>query len=127
MFFYFLHSYIVPVLFLSVALNIPKFFEAKLIWQPVDGGSSSSNATAASCDEVACEVDFDVTDLRNDQNYIRFYINWTALFTTGLIPMAALIYFNFSIFRGRIFSHCYCKQVCSWVQIAPKPKSFFSF
>ena len=109
----FFSSYIVPVLLLSVALNIPKYFEAKFILTPVappDGGNGTSNgtmsanATADACDgdgETECKIDFDVTDLRNDENYIRIYINWTVLITTGLIPMSTLIYFNFSIFRGQ--------------------------
>ena len=41
-----------------------------------------------------------MTDLRNDPNYIRYYINWTRFLATGLGPMAALVFFNYSIFRG---------------------------
>ena len=43
---------------------------------------------------------YKVTDLRNDPNYIRYYINWTRFLATGLGPMAALVFFNYSIFRG---------------------------
>ena len=60
-----------------------------------------------SCDDPAtwdlCQVEFTVTDLRNDERYVRWYINWVALVTTGLIPMSTLVYFNFSIFRGKSY------------------------
>ncbi len=46
-----------------------------------------------------------VSALREDPDYIRFYINWTRLVTTGLVPMAALIFFNWNIFRGIRMTH----------------------
>ena len=49
---------------------------------------------------------YKVTDLRNDPNYIRYYINWTRFLATGLGPMAALVFFNYSIFRGIRSAHC---------------------
>ena len=64
-----------------------------------------------SCDDPAtwdlCQVEFTVTDLRNDERYVRWYINWVALVTTGLIPMSTLVYFNFSIFRGKSYMYYY--------------------
>ncbi len=46
-----------------------------------------------------------VSSLREDPDYIRFYINWTRLLTTGLAPMAALVFFNWNIFRGIRMTH----------------------
>ena len=46
------------------------------------------------------QVTYRVTDLRNNPHYIRYYINWTRFLATGLGPMAALVFFNYSIFRG---------------------------
>ena len=100
-------SYIIPVLLLSVALNIPKFLETKFKWTPVDiNGTEIVDLNSTDSDLVAdYEVSFGVSALRSDPDYIRFYINWTCLITTGLIPMSALIYFNLSIFRGIQMTH----------------------
>ena len=49
---------------------------------------------------LSLQVTYRVTDLRNNPHYIRYYINWTRFLATGLGPMAALVFFNYSIFRG---------------------------
>ena len=85
----FFYSYVVPVVFLALLLNIPKFLEAKFEWT-----NSTINGS------IEYELSYTITELRDDPNYIQFYINWTRLVTTGIIPMTALIYFNFGIFRG---------------------------
>ncbi|TRY73705.1 hypothetical protein TCAL_00917, partial [Tigriopus californicus] len=86
-------SYILPVILVSVILNVPKFLETRYYWRP---SMSNPNET---------ELAFGVSDLRGDPNYIRFYINWTRLITTGLVPMVALIFFNWNIFRGIQMTH----------------------
>jgi hypothetical protein len=78
---------VLPVLLLSLLLNVPKFLETKFVW-------TSSG-----------EIALGVSDFRNDPDYIRFYINWTRLVTTGLGPMAALAFFNLRIFRGIRMMH----------------------
>lgn len=88
-------SYVIPVLLLSIVLNIPKFMEVRFTWTPVEyeNGTVVENVTEYT-------MDFELTELRDNPQYIRYYIMWTQLITTGIIPMGALIYFNFGIFRG---------------------------
>ena len=69
--------------------------ETRFIWTPIN--NSTANMTE---DEIEYDIDFEVSELRENPDYIQYYINWTRLITTGLIPMGALIYFNFGIFRG---------------------------
>ena len=77
----------VPVLTFTVILNIPKFFESKFIWEnDPNAGSSTSNNSSSSSSSSGGNVTFvtlGVSDLRSDPDYIRFYINWTRLLTTG--------------------------------------------
>lgn len=91
-------SYVIPCLVLSVLLNVPKFLESKFVWRPhnVTRVDPETNETSYELEEV---LSFTVSSLREHPDYIRYYINWTRLVTTGLIPMAALIFFNWNIFR----------------------------
>ena len=82
-------SYLIPVILCACVLNVPKYFETRYYQRPVPS-KADPNATVLA---------FGVSDLRNDPLYIRFYINWTRLVTTGILPMAALIFFNWNIFR----------------------------
>ena len=91
---FFNFSYVIPVVFIAILLNIPKFLEARFEWK-----NSTLNGT------TEYELSYTITELRDDPNYIQFYINWTRLITTGIIPMTALIYFNFGIFRGIQMTH----------------------
>ena len=83
------------MVFLAILLNVPKFLEARFEW------TNSTNANGS----LEYELSYTITELRDDPNYIQFYINWTRLITTGIIPMSALIYFNFGIFRGIQMTH----------------------
>lgn len=94
------------MLILSVILNIPKFMETKFTWTPVP----LSNPNATTDQDIEYAIGLGVSDLREDPDYIRLYINWTRLITTGLIPMGALIYFNFGIFRGIQVSSLNCNE-----------------
>ena len=96
-------SYVVPVLLMALILNVPKFLEAQFTWTPIDvNGTILNDSQLATLNDsqVEYQIGYQTTELRDDPNYIQFYINWTRLITTGLIPMGALIYFNFGIFRG---------------------------
>lgn len=120
-------SYVIPVLILSVILNIPKFMETKFTWTPLNSGAISSNSSANSSgdQEIEYAIGLGVSDLREDPDYIRFYINWTRLITTGLIPMGALIYFNFGIFRGiQVSVYTTHLQSCSCHNRIPNLLSF---
>ena len=79
--------------------------ETKFTWDEVYPHSTNMNISAdtnktTETEEKVYEIGLGVSDLREDPEYIRYYINWTRLITTGLIPMGSLIYFNFGIFRG---------------------------
>ena len=76
----------VPVLTFTVILNIPKFFESKFIWESEAAAAAGSfNASNSSSDSNVTYVTLGVSDLRSDPDYIRFYINWTRLLTTGTL------------------------------------------
>ena len=44
------------------------------------------------------QLSYNITQLRQDSNYITLYVNWFLLLTTGIIPMAALIFLNSRIY-----------------------------
>ena len=97
-------GYVIPSVAASIVINIPKFFELTLDYYPRDEITSLDNGTMVNVTKY--QVYLKVTDLRNDPNYIRYYINWTRFLATGLGPMAALVFFNYSIFRGIRSAHC---------------------
>ena len=59
-------SYVVPSLLLSVVLNFPKFFEAKLETKEVFDDNMN----------IVKVIDYDVTELRRDPDYIYYYVHW---------------------------------------------------
>ena len=84
-----LAAYILPPLLLSVFLNIPKFLETQLIRVEVE-------------DETGATVhllDYNITSLRFDPDYILYYTHWTRLVTTGLLPFAYLLLVNLALVR----------------------------
>ena len=104
----FIFSYVIPVLLASVVLNIPKFFESHLTWVPRPN-STSENATNE--DELLLTVT--ASDLRSDPDFIRYYIHWLQLLSTGLLPMAALVFFSLTCSLGMGLSSC-CRSMDSW-------------
>ncbi len=58
---------------------------------------SQNPAAVNSSDEPS--VAYDVTALRKDSSYIIYYQNWFCLFSTGVLPMVALVYLNVNIYR----------------------------
>ena len=50
----------------------------------------------ANTSEASLEVV--VTPLRRDPDYIIYYINWFSFLSTGVLPMALLIYLNVNIY-----------------------------
>lgn len=68
--------YILPVIVGSLALNIPKFMEVNL---------SFLNGTLPA---------YGPSDLRLNEEYIRYYIMWTRLFSTALVPVILLLFLN---------------------------------
>ena len=72
--------FILPPILVSTTINIPKFFETELY-----------------VDSTTSQWDFRVTDLREDPNYIYYYILWFRNIVTGIIPIAFLIIVNGAI------------------------------
>ena len=48
--------------------------------------------------EGEVQLSYNITQLRQNSNYITLYVNWFLLLTTGIIPMAALIFLNSRIY-----------------------------
>ena len=73
---------------LSILLNIPKFLEAKhdlVEYQDEDNMTQEM-------------VIYNVTSLRVDPDYMYYYIHWTRLLCTGVIPFSYLSYMNMLIY-----------------------------
>ena len=64
-------TYILPSVLLAILLNLPKWFEFRLVF-------SHANTTDVTLNIVnITEVDYDVTDLRLDSDYIFYYTHLT--------------------------------------------------
>lgn len=72
------------------------FFSAQL--QPVVMSSDAFGNGNNSVVDNELRLGYNVTSLRRDPTYITFYVNWFLLISTGLVPMAALIFFNSRIY-----------------------------
>ena len=81
-------TYVLPSLLFAVLLNSPKFFESRLVTvedNPENNGTSFET------------VDYDVTDLRVDPDYIYYYIHWTRYY---------LEYDEFNILKWQLLKVC---------------------
>eukprot|EP00092_Neocalanus_flemingeri_P009194 GFUD01009895.1.p1 GENE.GFUD01009895.1~~GFUD01009895.1.p1 ORF type:complete len:351 (+),score=72.97 GFUD01009895.1:191-1243(+) len=76
-----LSCHILPVLALSVIINIPKFFESVVRY---DGENSY----------------IDLTELRFTRSYVVYYQNWFRFLVLGLVPMLLLIFLNLRVFMA---------------------------
>ena len=72
---------------ISILLNIPKFLEFQFVTRNVTDVLNTTSLV----------MDYVVTDLRLDQDYIFYYTHWTRLLLTGLIPVAYLAGMNIAI------------------------------
>lgn len=90
--------YIFPVLFCSLVINLPKWFELELKDMVVnqDGSLEPFNGTATEMSQIVTLVAG--TWLRYNNYYVNYYMNWTLLITTGILPLAALFYLNLRIY-----------------------------
>jgi len=92
--------YILPVLVLSIVVNVPKFFEAEIEW--LNEGKWNVTVVAHNSSEESYHQHkieewvpaYRATDLRKDSNYIKFYITYFRLFSTAIIPLIALVTIN---------------------------------
>jgi len=87
--------YVIPVIVISTIINIPKFLETELVYgKEVD----TENVTVR-------YISYDLTELRGDPDYIRYYQNWCRLILTCVLPVGALVFFNTRIFQGIKYTH----------------------
>jgi len=94
-----LAQFILAIVTVSVLINLPRFLEVTLVTE-LHNVTSELNVT-----EVQELVTYDITQLRRDPEYIRYYINYMRLISTCLIPMVSLIGLNAKIFQGIRRSH----------------------
>ena len=107
-----LFKYVVPVLSFSIAVNLPKFFEAYVetekheilpdgyeLWP--DNTVTFNGTILENFSEEDLEYEYhyriEVTDLRKNPYYTIYYTNWTRFFIMGIIPTVLLIYFNYKV------------------------------
>ena len=81
-------TYILPTMILSILLNIPKFLEAKHEMMEYQDENNVSQ-------EILI---YNVTRLRVNPDYMYYYIHWTRLLCTGIIPFSYLSYMNILIY-----------------------------
>ena len=75
-------TYVISVVIFSIVYNIP-FFLCFYIEE----------------DEMTNILNVKVTDLRKDSMFVRYYINWTRFFVSGIIPFGTLFYYNFRFYK----------------------------
>ena len=83
--------YIVPVVLVSFALNVPKFMEVELEIMEDENGTAVPYLASS--------------DLRHNEHYVRIYIMWTRLFSTAIIPVSMLLFLNTRIIMDLISSN----------------------
>ena len=106
-------KYLIIIITVSFSVNVSRFFETKIV-------TNSVNVTNGNTFEVRSRLSFELSDLRKHPDYIRsfvqfvyffiflffyllvirFYINWFRLIFTCLLPVIALIIFNYKIYQG---------------------------
>ena len=85
--------YVLPVVILSITMNIPKFLEIEHNWE---------NHTNIETNETFEEISYRMTIFRMEENYIIGYKMWTRLFSDGIIPVVILLYLNTRIILALI-------------------------
>ena len=83
-------KYTLPNIVFSVIFNLPKFFEFDV--QEIVETNSETNTTYA-------KINLNPTNLRLDDNYVYYYVNWSRFLVSGLIPLVSLTVLNFAIYR----------------------------
>ena len=81
--------FVFPSLIVSLLLNIPKFFETELVFHNI---TDDQNNTLSM-------IDFEISSLRLDPDYIYYYVHWTRLLGTGIIPFIFLSLMNVLIYH----------------------------
>ena len=84
-----LFTFIFPPIFSAIFINIPKFFETKLVTENVCLANGS----------ILEIYDYTLTDLRMNPDYIYYYTHLVKNLFTGIIPLFYLLFLNISILR----------------------------
>ena len=84
-------KYVGPVEALSALFYIPKFMELRL----VETEKCFQNATTVHC---VSAYEIELSDLRNDNHYVLWYLNVTNLLVTAVVPLVSLAYLNFNVY-----------------------------
>eukprot|EP00096_Caligus_rogercresseyi_P007746 TRINITY_DN25769_c0_g1_i1.p1 TRINITY_DN25769_c0_g1~~TRINITY_DN25769_c0_g1_i1.p1 ORF type:complete len:392 (+),score=106.63 TRINITY_DN25769_c0_g1_i1:125-1300(+) len=71
--------YVLPVVLTSLLVSGPKFLEVELTTVKGDNGSSPA---------------YGPTELRISEDYIRYYVLWTRLLVTAILPVVLLLFLN---------------------------------
>ena len=96
-------TFILPSMLFSILINIPKFFETELVHQYLTDEANNTYQV----------MEIEITSLRQDPDYIYYYIYWTRLLCTGVIPFIFLSSMNILIYfyvRKKIPSSSICSQ-----------------
>lgn len=95
-------AYMLPTIAFGILLNFPKFFElfaarvivgTEKIWKAdVDGIETY---------EIINKTRLEIrpTELRLNDDYVLYYVNWTMFFVTGIFPFLSLVFLNSRIYR----------------------------
>ena len=81
-------AFILPPILVSTLINIPKFLETELYLDNITNERGHKEQF----------WDFRVTDLREDPDYIYYYVHWFRNIITGIIPIIFLIIVNAAIY-----------------------------
>jgi len=76
-------TYLLPILLFAVLFNITKFFESKVVYYTEDNVTS---------------LYLDVTQLRLNNHYVTWYVNWARLCVLGILPFGAITFLNTKIY-----------------------------
>ena len=85
--------YVVPVVIISVTMNVPKFLEIEHRWDPVTDPETNKTIEM---------IAYRSTLLRTQENYIVGYQMWTRLICDCVIPVMILLYLNTKIILALI-------------------------
>ncbi len=91
-------KYFVPVAFLSVLMNVPKFFETRTELVQIENGTNMEQDEFWS--SPGYTIKLNMTDMRTDPVYSSF-MNSSQLIVLGIIPVCLLVYFNYKIYQVR--------------------------
>jgi len=86
-------KYVILIVVFSTTYNIPKFLETELVEYEITEPEANNTVNVT-------YVTYSLTQLRNDPDYIFYYVNWSRLLVTLVFPVGALSYFNVKIFKG---------------------------